>query len=70
MREFVAFLHFLVWRSRWSNLSKVHAEHVERNEGVNVAVWGGVVSAFKGIYKIFYSWAYFFFSGKGLQWGS
>lgn len=31
---------------------------------------GGVVSAFKGIYKIFYSWAYFFFSGKGLQWGS
>lgn len=42
MREFVAFFNFLVWQSRWSYLSKVHAEHVERNGGVNVAVSGGV----------------------------
>lgn len=42
IREFVAFFNFLVWQSRWGYLSKVHAEHVERNGGVNVVVSSGV----------------------------
>lgn len=63
IREFVAFLDFLVQQSLWSYLSKVHAEHVERQGGVNTAVSGASLQGHvQGVLFLGFS-IYFFFQG-------